>query len=136
MKFRKVFSRKKLDECVIGVTLMLYIFNRFVLKPILGSSVFSYLMKFYFNDYLGGILIVAYSNFVLSLSIYSYRITSLTACVASTLLCGLFWEYIFPMIYPRGTTDIFDAVAYVLGGLSYSLIIRGWIKMKEGSRYD
>lgn len=136
MKFRKVFSRKKLYECVIGVTLMLYIFNRFALKPNLGSSVFSYLMKYYFNDYLGGILIVAYSNFVLSLSIYSYRITSLKACAGITLLCGLFWEYIFPMIYPRGTADPFDVIAYILGGFSYYLIVQSFIKMKEGSGYD
>lgn len=107
MKFRKVFSRKQLDECIMGVTLILYLLNRFALKPNLGSSVFSYLMKYYFNDYLGGILIVAYSNFVLSLSIYSYRITSITACTGSMLLCGLFWEYIFPLIYPRGTTEYF-----------------------------
>ena len=134
MKSKKVFSRKQLDECIMWITLVLYLFNRFVLKPNLDSSVFSYLIKYHFNDYLGGILIIAYFNFILSLSIYSYRLTSLIACAGSTLLCGLFWEYIFPMIYPRGTADFFDVIAYVLGGCTYSLIVQVWTKTKKGSK--
>ena len=86
--------------------------------PVLG-----YLLRCHFNDYLGGIAFAAYLNLVISLSRWPHRrLRHPLQFVAAGLLCALVWEGITPLFLPSSTGDWLDAVAYVLGMLTYWLL--------------
>lgn len=103
--------------------LLLYSLNRFYLKKAVNVPIITYLLKCHFNDWLGGILIIAYINGILNLSRYrGHQIATLKAAILTTILCGIVWEYITPYLFHRGTSDIYDVIAYVIGGMTYILL--------------
>ena len=115
------------DFIVVVLISALYCSNRFWLKNVVNIPILSYLLKCYFNDYLAGIGIIAYMNLVLYVSKYRYiRIKTLSCAIVICFACGLLWEYILPQIFPHGTSDKWDVVSYVLGGVSYIEFFRGY----------
>lgn len=40
------------------------------------------------------------------------------------LACGIMWEYLLPYVYPRGTSDVYDVVAYIAGGITYTQLCK------------
>lgn len=38
------------------------------------------------------------------------------------IFVGVIWEYIFPILLPYSTSDFFDVISYVLGGITYYFI--------------
>ncbi|MEG0759180.1 MAG: hypothetical protein RR505_12285 [Raoultibacter sp.] len=116
-------SNVKRDMIILAVSLVLYGLNRFILKEIVRNPFLSYFIRCHLNDCLGGICFIAYVNIALAYSKYDrWRIDSYTAAIAVTLVCGIVWEYIFPLLYPHGVSDFWDIVAYVLGGCIYILL--------------
>ena len=82
--------------------------------------ILSYLLKCHFNDYLGGIFIIAYINIILQHSRYKqYRIHTLLQGVVVTLLCSIVWEFVAPYFFHYGTSDLWDIAAYMIGGSTY-----------------
>ena len=103
----------------------LYCLNRFLLKKIVQTPVVGYLLKCHFNDFLAGIAFLAYVNLLLSLSKYRCKvITTFPKGISISLACGVLWEFIFPLLFPHGTSDYLDIIAYILGGIVYILLIR------------
>ncbi|GGM41924.1 hypothetical protein GCM10011351_30020 [Paraliobacillus quinghaiensis] len=98
------------------VTLSLYTFN----KLYLSNHVFIRLINYYFNDILGGVLIVSYTNMV-SILLHQYKLVLLKVpnIILFTLAVGLFWEYVTPLYYTKSITDLYDVLAYITGGLIY-----------------
>lgn len=132
-KFRVALSRiRKEDRLCFLLPLLLYVINRFILKRIIGDSLIGYILRCHFNDYLGGICIIAYINIVLSCGVYSkYRITRLIPAIMIGILCGILWEYGFPLLFPRGTSDFWDVIAYTLGASTNILVLqRIWSRRK------
>lgn len=81
----------------------------------------TYLLRCHFNDWLAGLGICAYVNTVLARSRYHHiQLSRITETVTLCALCGLLWEYLLPSILPHGTTDAWDVVAYILGGVAYA----------------
>ena len=102
----------------------LYCVNRFWLKETISLPVISYVLKCHFNDFLAGIAILAYINLMLSISKYHNKaILTFPKGFGVALGCGLLWEYLLPIFFPHGTSDIYDVLAYLLGGVSYISII-------------
>ncbi|MBD8497374.1 hypothetical protein [Paenibacillus arenosi] len=102
------------------IAILLYIVNNQVMKP----SWNVYFLHSHFNDVIGGILIVAFTNLASAiggqarLNLYSvWRILSFT------LVVGLFWEYVTPL-YHQGVTDPWDVIAYMSGGVLYWALAR------------
>ena len=83
------------------------------------ESVFQY----HFNDYLGAIVIMAFTNFMI---IYSGRsaITSFQGVLAAGALCSIAWEVIAPWFLPYSTPDWRDCIAYLVGMVTYYLITK------------
>lgn len=103
--------------------LLLYSLNRFYLKKAVDVPIITYLLRCHFNDWLGGILIIAYINGILNLSRYrEHQIATLKAAILTTFLCGIVWEYITPYLFHHGTSDFYDVIAYVIGGMTYILL--------------
>lgn len=120
---KKCIKRRSLItlNIVIGIVVIaLYIINKFYLNRVLNILFF----RFYFNDMLGGILIVTYSNVILQFSNYKDALMKLHNILIFTLVVGLFWEYFTPLYYRVSVSDPLDVVAYMLGGVIYYLIIR------------
>lgn len=128
------------DFLVILLVSAAYSINRFWLKNAVDWPVVSYILQCHFNDWLAGIGIIAYLNLVFSFSKYRHiRITQNRTAVPVCLICGVLWEYGFPLVYPHGTSDVWDIISYVLGGIVYillskqqKLITKNVIERKDG----
>lgn len=108
-----------------SLVLVLYGANRFLLKPVVGNSLWGYLVKCHVNDYLGGILFLAYTNLLISRFLEpSRRIVRVVPTILVGVVCALCWEGIAPMLLPYSTADILDGIAYILGSLTYWCINR------------
>ena len=113
------------DAIVIVCVLIFYSLNRFVFKTIVDIPIISYLLKCHFNDWLGGIFIVAYINVVLQYSRYRHmRIHTLPCVILINTLCGIVWEFVGPYVFHHGTSDYYDILAYIFGGIAYIIFQR------------
>ena len=111
---------KEQNGIIIACVLLLYALNRFALKEVVSIPILSYLLKCHFNDYLGGIFIIAYINIILQHSRYKqYRIHTLLQAIVVTLLCSIVWEFVAPYFFHYGTSDLWDIAAYMIGGSTY-----------------
>lgn len=114
--------KAKKDIYIICVCLLLYITNQ-VTKTVYYGPAFPVFLKNYYNDILCGCLIIAISNYILSYYKYgSLRINSLLIIVLFNLCCGLFWEFVIPIIRRNRTSDYVDIIAYLIGGFVYWII--------------
>ena len=112
-------TRAKADAIILIVSLILYGINRLYLKEIVRNPFISYLLKCHANDFLGGVCFVAYMNLALAYSKYSgWIIDTYAIAIVIMLTCGILWEYVFPLIYPRGVSDPLDIIAYISGGMT------------------
>ena len=111
------------DYRILIVALVVYSVNRFIAKPHVGDTMIGYIIKCYLNDYLGGVCFLAYTNVILEHSKYhQMRIAKLRYAIVIMVACGILWEYALPLIYPRGTSDLVDVIAYTLGGSTYVML--------------
>ena len=112
-----------LDAAIIACILILYGLNRFIFKTVVNIPVISYLLKCHFNDWLGGIFIVAYINVILRYSRHKHRRIHTMPCVIMIeVFCGIVWEFFGPYICHHGTSDYYDILAYILGGITYIML--------------
>ena len=123
MRFSFQDPENRLDYFCLALSLSMYGINRFIVKDIVQIPFLRYILRCHFNDYLAGICIISYVNIIFSYSKYSnIRIIHIVPAIVVGATCGILWEYVFPIIYPRGTSDFFDVVAYMMGAGSYSII--------------
>lgn len=125
-------KERKKNTFIFIAGMIFYLLNRFVIKRLDMEGIIGYILSCHFNDFRGGLTILAYINIMLSYSKYSYiHITKLFTSIMIALLCGVFWEYIFPFVFPRGTPDPLDLVAYCFGGFVFSVIHSIWHKKAQ-----
>ena len=119
-------KRNNLILLLIG--LFLFLLNTKYVKAIdFQSPILELFIHSYFNDVLGGICFIAYVNEIFLLSRYRERlVNSYTKAILIMGIVGVFWEYIIPTIYPHGTTDALDLLAYVIGGILYTFLGKSW----------
>lgn len=112
------------DLNVILLVSLAYGINRFWLKNAISLPVISYVLKCHFNDWLAGIVLIAYINLLLSFSRYRHiKLDNGVTVVWVCFFCGLLWEYIFPFFWSHGTSDIWDIVSYAIGGKVYIMLL-------------
>ena len=113
------------DGYILAAAFLVYLVNRFCLKESIDIPILRYILRCHFNDFLAGILFLAYINLLLSFSKFSHiRVQSLPAAAAIMGLCGIAWEYVLPLLHGRGTCDPWDILAYICGGIAYTLIVK------------
>lgn len=57
-------------------------------------------------------------------SFYNKKLIKLWEIELLMLFCGLFWEYLTPLFRKNTVSDIFDVLAYMVGGLIYWMFAR------------
>lgn len=113
------------DLFIILVISIAYSLNRFYLKTIVDVPIISYILKCHFNDFLAGIGIIAYLNLLFAVSKYrQLKVSSYAMAMSLCFLCGMLWEYVFPLVFPHGTSDILDVLSYMIGGTAYIKLLR------------
>ena len=112
---------------IICMCLLVYSVNQIVLKSISNIPIVSVFSKNHLNDVVCGCLIIAYVNYVLNYyKNGEYKIKSLPYILLLDTGCGLFWEYVAPLIRSGSTSDYMDLIAYLFGGIVY------WVCEKTG----
>jgi len=99
----------------------LYVINRFLLLPWLGSGEVLYrFLSGYGADVLAGAWILCFLNLLL---VWSGRqpVRRMVPAVLFVLGCGLFWEYITPLYLAQSVSDPLDVAAYLAGGIFYMM---------------
>lgn len=91
--------------------------------PAAGLSFVELIILGHFNDFLGGLAFMAYTNLFISLVEPRFRIRNPFIGVAYIFCCGLFWEYAAPLFVPDSVSDPWDVLAYCLGGAAYWAIM-------------
>lgn len=120
------------DTVIIVCVLILYSSNRFIFKIVVNVPIISYLLKCYFNDWLGGIFIVAYINVILQHSRYKHmRIHTLSCAILINTFFGIVWEFFGPYVCHYGTSDYYDILAYIVGGITYIMLQRILVKREQ-----
>lgn len=110
------------NPLIVVLTLFLYYCNNHCFKTH-STGIINYVLRCHFNDYLCGMLFVAYSNIVLLTR--GYRIERLHHIILFCFIAGLFWEFVTPLFRSDSVGDWIDVVCYILGGLSYCGVING-----------
>lgn len=118
--FNRIMSKKK-NIFIIGITVVIYMVNQ-TIKTRIPVEAVRWFMSCYFNDTIGGITFMAYCNIVFSF--YNRKMTKLWQIGLLMFFCGVFWEYLTPIFRMNTVSDVWDIVAYMLGGFLYWIIIK------------
>lgn len=110
-----------MDIKVAVISIALYVLNNLYLKKITLGFLQMFFIS-YFNDVLAGIFFISVSNIILSF--LKKRICELKRIVIILLCAGIIWEFFPILIHQNATCDMFDIIAYMLGGLIYWIIIK------------
>lgn len=126
----------KLDVSVLFVCLLLFAANSFLVKPAVGSSPLGEFMRNHFNDCVGGLGFVAYTNILFDLIKPKYRLKNPLIIISYIFVCGLCWEYVCPLFVKPNVADWWDMVAYVVGAAVYWCILEiyGQLKIRGNDR--
>lgn len=115
------YSLFRLNLILVCSCIAFYLINNRFLKELTGSLFF----KNHFNDLLGGVLIVAFSNGII---LWSNRqdlyMNKLIMILTFTFIVGMYWEYVAPLYNKSSVSDPLDVVAYISGGVLYWGIMR------------
>ena len=129
------------DACLLIGALVLFAINEHAIKPVVsgaelaaGYSFAKLLLLGYFNDFLGGVAFLAYTNLLLALVRPRWMIRRLPVAVVYIFLCGLFWEYVAPLVVPDSVSDPWDVFAYCVGAVAYWGILLGFRHAKRVQR--
>lgn len=123
--FNASLSKKSLmcDGVLLVVCAVLFYLNSYVvqgyLKEAYTNSFVTYVAQCYFNDFLGGLAFMCYTNLLIGLVKLEMRFKTLKATVIFMLICGIFWEYVAPLFVENSVSDPLDIVAYVSGAVVY-----------------
>lgn len=116
-------QRLKLRDVLLFLIPIVVFFINNRIKFNVDVPYLSDILRYHFNDFLGGISILGYVNLVLSLKKgRPWRIKRLVSCLVFVLFCGFCWEYVAPLVLENSTGDWLDVLAYLLGGAVYWLL--------------
>ncbi len=107
---------------VIFPSMVIYLINRLT-KNLNEIPFLGYVCKCHLNDFIGGVVFCAYFNMLLHICGYRH-LHRMSHILLLTFLCGMVWEFVFPIILPYSISDPLDVVSYVLGGTLYYLLTR------------
>lgn len=86
----------------------------------------------YFNDLICPIFFLSYSN-ILLITI-EREINKPFEIILECFLCGIVWEFFAPIIKDNSTTDLYDILFYIMGGIMYYLLQKINIPGRRGRR--
>ena len=105
---------------IILTIILLGAINQLLLRYNVPGS-FGIFLDYYCNDVLAAILILVWTDALLSLR--DQRLDNYFHIFLITGTIALFWEYITPLYHTGSTTDLWDLVAYLSGGIIFCLFV-------------
>ena len=125
---------KKQNGLIFIVSALLYIFNRHTKFHIPNEGALKYIWDYNFTDFLCQIVFFSLLNLVLELfdkkGVYEPK-----TMVGLGLLCVFYWEIVVLYIRSGTVFDIYDCVAYFLGGFAYYVLLKA-IRKSNRLVYD
>jgi len=119
--FRCNISFRILNIFTLISTALCYLINQFLIKE-LSKNLF---VHNYLNDLLVMLIILPYSNLLLSLfKNTNIRLKGFLHIIIFSLACGVVWEYVTPLYYANSVTDFMDILMFMLGGFLYFISIK------------
>ena len=121
-KLHKSLREFPLNGVICITVIVMYFANNIYFKRHTGDGLLNYILVCHFNDTIGGLLFVSYTNIFLNT-----RNQMLEGWLGIVLLClsaGFFWEYVTPLFRRNTTSDIIDVACYAIGGSIYWLILK------------
>ena len=112
---------------LIIIVLALYILNNTYLKHA-TSGIVQYMLICHFNDLMCPLFLMSYAN--LLLLTVGRKVVSLKGILFIVIPAGLIWEFFAPFIKPSTTTDLYDLLCYVVGGVLYYFIVK-YVRCKK-----
>ena len=76
----------------------------------------------YFNDLICPLFLMSYVN--LLLLTVGKKLTSLVKIIVFMASAGVVWEFFAQIVKTSTTTDLYDLLCYIVGGLFYWIIIK------------
>lgn len=124
------------DVWILVSAIFLYSVNRFLLKPLWPATVYGQFFKYHFNDFLGAIVLLAYTNILIGLFASSRKkLTKFLHIFLLGIICSIVWEGIAPILLPYSTSDWLDCLSYLSGSVTYWLLNRSISFSKEQVKY-
>ena len=105
---------------IIIVSLALYVLNR-TFNNYIGNYYIHWFAVSYFNDFVGAIAFSAYCSILIN-TLLKKRLNFIVLELI-LLLFGLYWEFGAPLFREGLVCDWGDIVAYLLGGVTYYILI-------------
>ena len=112
-----------LEVKIFVFTFLVYLVNQVVLKK-LKIHILSIFFNYYFNDLLAPILLITYSNFLLSFQNKEIKGIGVFIFIG---VCAIGWEFITPIFIKTSVSDLWDIVMY-LSGASIYIILKKFLK--------
>lgn len=111
-------SRSNYCRCfniiIFIIVFMIYLINQNLLKK--TENIF---FMGYFNDLLAPILLLAFSNFLLSF--YGKELKGKNIYIV-IIICSIYWEFITPLYKKNSVCDVLDIIMYMCGASIYSFL--------------
>lgn len=104
-----------LNTAIFLLCFLLYLLNELIFKKL--NNIF---FLGYYNDILAPILLLSYSNFLLSR--YNKALVGIKSFIF-IVICSFVWEILALLIKENSVADILDCGAYLLGCMIYNLVI-------------
>lgn len=113
----------RINAFISLVCIILYCLNKTTTYNEIEENILKYIWDYNFTDFLCVILNLSLANTALALlkkkGVYDFR----TIIVLSVFSCFL-WEFVITLIKSESTFDIFDCMAYLLGGTFYYCLMK------------
>ena len=122
------------NVCILEMVVILYTLNNMYIKSNTIGTMNEF-FKCYFNDIICPLGLLSSTNlflltyvsfcekiFSISVSFFKkmkYGIYSLRLILIYCVLCGIYWEFIYPIKHKNSTSDIRDVLCYMIGGIGY-----------------
>lgn len=126
---------KKQNGLIFVISALLYVFNRYTKFHIPDESLLKYIWDYHFTDFLCQIVFFALLNLFLE-SFDKEGIYNLKTMIGLGMLCTSYWEIVVLFIRTGTTFDIYDFIAYFLGGFVYFIIMKVVRKNKHVDSMD
>ena len=127
---QKFIKNNKIDICLAVISMALYAINKngffYAIHPQGHNDFVDIILKNHFNDFSAGVLMCSYTHVILCLAKdkkYAEYFERFNYLMLFILGCGVFWEYTPAFIKDNAVADILDIVAYVIGAITYWVII-------------
>ena len=124
-KIKKYLLFNVVMVCIVA---LLYFFNNTFFKHLSPLQPLSYFLNCYFYDLICPFGYLAGLNLIAFFTLKEFRIVDFWRIQLWTLVAGLIWEYVAPLLKPTSVTDLLDLLCYQAGAVGYYFINRFYVK--------